>query len=138
MELFMNTDHLKTHAEHLRNIFLWIMLRTVYLRSLCYISIDIVLQDGVHQEKEETEPVHTEAELKLMFSQDQKYVTMKRTSELNVEHLCFLFICILHSYRRNELRSNVLNTVTLISFASELVWQFEFWFEVICLSRFSN
>lgn len=41
-------------------------------------------KDGVHQEKEEAEPVHTEAELKLMFSQDQKYVTMKRTSELNV------------------------------------------------------
>ncbi|XP_048771445.2 probable U3 small nucleolar RNA-associated protein 11 [Ostrea edulis] len=39
--------------------------------------------DGVHQEREETEPSHTEAELKLMFSQDQKYVTMKRTSELN-------------------------------------------------------
>lgn len=43
-------------------------------------------KDGVHQEKEEAEPVHTEAELKLMFSQDQKYVTMKRTSELNVSH----------------------------------------------------
>ncbi|XP_061193352.1 probable U3 small nucleolar RNA-associated protein 11 [Saccostrea echinata] len=39
--------------------------------------------DGIHQEKEETEPIHTEAELKLMFSQDQRYVTMKRTSELN-------------------------------------------------------
>lgn len=39
--------------------------------------------DGVHQEREEAEPVHTEVELKLMFSQDQKYVTMKRTSELN-------------------------------------------------------
>lgn len=44
------------------------------------------LKDGVHQEREEAEPVHTEAELKLMFSQDQKYVTMKRTSELNVSH----------------------------------------------------
>ena len=131
MELFMYTDHLRTRAEHLRNIFLWI-IHTVYLRSLCYISIDIVLQDGVHQEKEETEPVHTEAELKLMFSQDQKYVTMKRTSELNVEHLCFLCICILHSLGEMYSESNFLNTVTLISFASELVWQFEFWFEVIC------
>lgn len=44
------------------------------------------LKDGVHQEREEAEPVHTEVELKLMFSQDQKYVTMKRTSELNVSH----------------------------------------------------
>ncbi|KAK3089560.1 hypothetical protein FSP39_004626 [Pinctada imbricata] len=38
--------------------------------------------EGVHQERESTEPVHTEAELKLMYSQDQRYINMKRTSEL--------------------------------------------------------
>lgn len=38
--------------------------------------------DGVHQERESTEPVHTDAEIKLMYSQDQRYVNMKRTSEL--------------------------------------------------------
>lgn len=38
--------------------------------------------DGVHEKRESSEPVHTDAEIKLMYSQDQRYVTMKRTSEL--------------------------------------------------------
>lgn len=38
--------------------------------------------DGVHQRKESSEPVHTDAEVKLMYSQDQRYVNMKRVTEL--------------------------------------------------------
>lgn len=37
--------------------------------------------DGIHQERESSEPVHTEAEVKLMLSQDLRYVNMKRSSE---------------------------------------------------------
>ncbi|XP_033740751.1 LOW QUALITY PROTEIN: probable U3 small nucleolar RNA-associated protein 11 [Pecten maximus] len=38
--------------------------------------------DGVHQRKEETEPEVTEVQTKFMFSQDLRYVNMKRTAEL--------------------------------------------------------
>lgn len=43
----------------------------------------------MHEKKESSEPVHTDAEIKLMYSQDQRYVTMKRTSELKVNNVYF-------------------------------------------------
>lgn len=37
--------------------------------------------DGVHQRREGTEAAPSEAEIKLMYSQDHKYINMKRTTE---------------------------------------------------------
>ncbi|KAH3739857.1 probable U3 small nucleolar RNA-associated protein 11 [Dreissena polymorpha] len=44
--------------------------------------VKTVKKEGVHQERESTEPEHTEEQLKLMCTQDQRYVNMKRSSEL--------------------------------------------------------
>ncbi|XP_045198862.2 probable U3 small nucleolar RNA-associated protein 11 [Mercenaria mercenaria] len=43
--------------------------------------VKTVKKDGVHQSKQDTE-VYTPDQKKLMFSQDQRYVNMKRSSEL--------------------------------------------------------
>lgn len=74
------------------------IIRTVYICSatvsVYYLdsvirelsTVYMYFQDGVHQLKVDTE-VYTEDQKKLMFSQDQRYVNMKRSSELKVIHV---------------------------------------------------
>ena len=52
-------------------------------------------KDGVHQRKESSEPVHTDAEVKLMYSQDQRYVNMKRVTELKVSQNTYRITAVL-------------------------------------------
>jgi len=54
-------------------------------------------QDGVHQlrEKVEGEDEQTEEQQKLLVSQDQRYINMKRSSELKVGHAAISNTCLL-------------------------------------------
>jgi len=44
--------------------------------------VKTVKKDGVHQLRDSAESEHTEDQIKLMYTQDQNYINMKRSSEL--------------------------------------------------------
>ena len=55
----------------------------MYSIYVCVYILLYLFQDGVHQTEDDT-PKYTDEQLKLMKSQDIKYVNFKRSSELKV------------------------------------------------------
>ena len=60
-----------------------------WFQQICFILptlLNVRWQEGVHQERESDEPEVSAEQLKLMCTQDQRYVNMKYSSELKVQN----------------------------------------------------